>query len=89
MLEKMKEEVRALLSKEREEKRQQREREEEKQREETAVVEVLKHQKDQIEMLAQGIRVAQEERLQQENKMMADVLAQMEAKRVLDEKYHK
>lgn len=52
-------------------------------------MEILQHQKEQIDTLTLGIKAAQEEKFHNENKMLADALAQQEAKKTLDEKYHR
>ena len=52
-------------------------------------MQILAHQKEQIDTLSLGIKAAQEDKLQNENKMVADALASLEAKRTLDEKYHR
>ena len=78
------------IERERQEKREKEEDEKsKKETEDKAIMQILAHQKEQIDTLAQGIKAAQEDKLYNENKFLADSLAQLEAKRVLDEKYHK
>lgn len=80
----------ARIEKEREEKHQQAQEQEEKKRnEDRALMEILAHQKEQIDILSQGIKAAQEDKLQHESKALADALAQLEAKKSLNERYHK
>ena len=85
--------VRPLLLDLERERQDKRERDEDdkskKENEDKAIMQILAHQKEQIDTLAQGIKAAQEDKLYNENKYLADSLAQLEAQRVLDEKYHK
>ena len=52
-------------------------------------MEILAHQKEQIDTLALGIKAATDTKIENENKMVAEALAAIEAKKTLDDKYHK
>ena len=52
-------------------------------------MQILTHQKEQIDALAMGIKAAQEDKLETENHAVSEAMAQLEAKRAMDEKYHK
>lgn len=68
----------------------QEEAEKSKQRsEDNAIMEILNHQREQIDTLTLAIKAAQNDKFQNENRAADEALAAIDAKRMLDEKYHK
>jgi Spy/CpxP family protein refolding chaperone len=58
-------------------------------RRDKAMMQILSHQKEQIDTLNLAIKAAQDDKLHNKNRAADEALAANEAKRTLDEKYNK